>query len=244
MITTERYVGAIREQSRSLARCAADALDREVSHCPGWTVEDLVAHLVEVHWFWATIVEGRLAAPPPSGRPARPARGRLIAPFRGGAARRAAGRAGAGRAGPVYTWAPSQHDVAFVSRHQVQEVAVHHWDVADAAGRAAGLDGELAADAVDEFLTVSLSTEADPAEPPRPALDGALALVATDTGRAWTVRDARPGTVRVEAGATTEATLAAPAFDLLLWLYGRVELDATAPVASIGQRLRALAFTD
>ena len=242
--TTERYVQTIVEQSTELARQARGALDRAVAHCPGWTVADLVAHLVEVHWFWATIVEQQLAAAPTSGRPARPDRDDLIDRFLVGAQRLADVLARADQSAAVYTWAPSRHDVAFITSHQVQEVAVHHWDVANAVGQRAGLDPTLAADSVDEFLTFSLSSDLDPADPPRPPLDGALSLIAADVDRAWTVRDSQPGTVLVVDGVHAAATLTAPAFELLLWLYGRVELDAPAPADQLGRRLRALSFTD
>ncbi len=242
--TTERYVAAIAEQSTKLASAANGAFNLAVEHCPGWTVEDLVAHLVEVHWFWATIVDEQLAAPPTSGRPERPDADQLIDRFVAGAARLADVLARADQSASVYTWAPSRHDVAFVTRHQVQEVAVHHWDVANAVGRVARLDPELAADAVDEFLTFSLSSDVDPADPPRPPLAGALSLVASDAERAWTVRDSRPGTVRVDDGDHGTATVAAPAFELLLWLYGRVAIDVAPPADELGRRLRALTFTD
>ena len=46
-------------------------------------------------------------------------------------------------AGPGRRW---QQDVAFVTRHQVQEAAVHHWDAVNAAGDALVIDPAVAAD--------------------------------------------------------------------------------------------------
>ncbi len=50
--------------SAGFADATRDHLDARVEHCPGWSVADLVWHLTEVHWFWGTIVEERLDAPP------------------------------------------------------------------------------------------------------------------------------------------------------------------------------------
>src|SRR6185312_10928831 len=45
----------------------ADAVERDpaapVPSCPGWTAADLAWHLLEVQFFWATVVERRLQDP-------------------------------------------------------------------------------------------------------------------------------------------------------------------------------------
>jgi uncharacterized protein (TIGR03083 family) len=243
------YTAAIAEHSAGFAAAADGNLDAEVRCCPGWTVADLVAHLTEVHWFWATIADERLSEPPDdSRRPPRAPRDQLIGQFRTGADRLVRVLAAADPADSAWTWAPAQQDIAFIARHQVQEAAVHHWDAAGAAGRAGAITiaAPVAADAVDEFLTFSVSSDADPAEPARPALNGRFALRCTDADAAWTISDGgAPGTVAHQPGAAAGLpAVGATASDLLLWLYGRVSL-ATDPVPSelIG-RFRALTFTD
>jgi hypothetical protein len=124
--------------------------------------------------------------------PARAERERLIATFRAGADRLAGVLRTADGHDPVYTWAPTQHDVAFITRHQVQEAAVHHWDAVRAAGGDLVIEVPVAVDAIEEFLTFSLSTDADPAEPARPALNGRFALRGTDATRRGPSRTARP----------------------------------------------------
>ncbi len=236
---------AIAEHSSGLATAAAGNLGEPVEGCPGWQVADLVRHLTEVHWFWATIVEELLQEPPPeSRRPAPAPEGELLEAFSAGADRLVAVLAAADPGAPCWTWAPAQRDVAFVLRHQVQEAAVHHWDAARAAGVAAPIDPQEAADAVDEFLTFSVSSETDPADPPRPALRGRLVLSCSDWDAAWTVQDGSvPGTVSRRRGAEAAApVLEATASDLLLWLYRRVELPVPDP--GLASRLRDLCFTD
>jgi uncharacterized protein (TIGR03083 family) len=241
------YVEAIARHSAGFADAADGNLDAGVRHCPDWSVADLVWHLTEVHWFWGTIADERLAAPPPEDRrPPRPPDDRLIASFRTGAARLVDVLRRADDAAEVWTWAPAQRDVAFITRHQVQEAAVHHWDAADAAGRAVTIEPAVAADSVAEFLTFSVSSEVDPAEPARPPLGGEFALVCTDAAAGWTVSDGKlPGTVTFEPSAREGVpTLSATASDLLLWLYRRVDLPISGELTDLIERFRTLTFTD
>ena len=235
----------IESHAHALAAIAPRSWDAPVEGCPGWRVEDVVRHLCDVHWFWERIVAGRLEAPPVEDHPATPGLDQLVEHFEAGAARLVATLAGADPATPVWTWAPAQRDVAFVTRHQVQEMAVHHYDVARAVGEPWSMTPAVAADAVEEFLTFSVSSPQDPAAPPRPALRGRLALVARDANAAWTVVDAGPGTVTWSSGVLEPSgTLEAAAQDLLVWLYGRVEVEGDVTGRELGARLRALAFTD
>ncbi len=242
-----RWLQAIEEHCEDIASLAAGNLGAAVEHCPGWDVAALLEHLVDVHWFWSTIVEQRLTSPPEeSSRPAAPERDQLVEAFRGGAAHLVEVLATVPFSAHVWTWAPARQDVGFVARHQVQEAAVHHFDAAHARGHRLVIDEEIAADAVEEFLTFSLSTAADPAEPARPPLRGQLVLASAGAGPAWTIGDdAVPGTLRVSPGAAADVpTLTATASDLLLWLYGRVELDDRHIPPDLVTRFRALTFTD
>jgi len=54
------YTEAIADHSARIAAAASAHLDEPIEHCPGWTMADLVQHLTEVQWFWATVVEQRL----------------------------------------------------------------------------------------------------------------------------------------------------------------------------------------
>jgi len=241
------YVDAIAEHSEGFAGAAEGNLDAGVEHCPGWNVADLVWHLTEVHWFWSTIVEERLSEPPDeSRRPERAGPDRLIEMFRRGADRLVHVLERTPDDARVWTWAPAQQDVAFVARHQVQEAAVHHWDAVHARGGDLEIELPVAVDSIAEFLTFSVSSEADPADPPRPALDGKFVIACSDTDTAWTVEDGgTPGTLRMSEGKAARApVIKAPASDLLLWLYQRVDVPLGDNVAELAARFRALTFTD
>jgi uncharacterized protein (TIGR03083 family) len=249
-LTTAECVSAIERHSAGFAEATRGNLDASVRHCPGWTVADLVAHLTDVHWFWGTIAEKGLTEPPDEAdRPARAPRERLVPAFEEGARRLVRVLGEADQTRHVWTWAPSQKDVAFITRHQVQEAAVHHWDAVHAAGGRLRIEAAVAADSVDEFLTFSVPTDAAPLEdddtPPAP-LAATFALRATDADRAWTITDgASPGTLRVDQGAVAgPPAVQATASDLLLWLYRRVEIDTASVPTDVVERFRALTFTD
>ncbi len=241
---------ALAAHSAGLADAATTPAGRAaaVEHCPGWSVADLVAHVTGVQWFWATIVEERLSAPPAeSRRPPRAPDDGLADALRDATDRLVRALDGSDPTDACWTWAPGRQDVGFVLRHQVQEAAVHHWDAAHASGGSVTIAPAVAADAVDEFLTFSLSSEEDPADPPRPALDGRLLLRATDTGDTWLLHDgSTPGTVALDRDAEPDrvSEVAAPAEDLLLWLYGRRAADTGAVPGGLADRFRALIFTD
>ena len=246
-LSTADCLAAISRYSGAFADAAEGNLTARVEHCPEWDVADLVHHLSNVHWFWGTIAQGTLASPPAeSGRPARAADDDLVDTFRAGAARLVEILGTADQTAACWTWFPDQQDVAFITRHQVQEAAVHAWDSVHAAGRTLEIDPVVAADSVDEFLTVSLPDEEDAERDGLTALDGPLVLATTDTGDTWTVEDGRvPGSMIGSRGAVTDGPrVAGPASGLILWLYGRVEIDLGEAPPDLVARFRGQTSTD
>ena len=69
-LTQQECIAAIAEHSNGFAEAAGGNLDAPAEFCPGWRVRDVVHHLTQVHWFWATIVEDGLAEQPRGPRPA------------------------------------------------------------------------------------------------------------------------------------------------------------------------------
>lgn len=219
------HLAAIRRESARFYDLAGDADPASpVPSCPAWTIADLVWHLGEVHWFWATDVE--LAATSPDEiEPTRPARpedyGELVAWGRGQADRLVDELTRAPDDRRVWTWALDDADqtVGFIRRHQVQEAAVHRWDLERAAtGSPGAIAGDAAADAIDEVLAITLPWGVNPDKP----LRGTVHLHCTDVAGEWVVH----GDGRVEAvHAKGDAALRGTASDLLLALYTRIPLD-------------------
>lgn len=222
-------LAAISHHADALLRSADGNLDAPVEHCPGWAVADLVRHIREVHWSWATVVEERRQEEVQE-RPSFEGED-LLASARAQAERLVSVLRAADPATPVWTWS-SQQDVAFVLRHQVQEAAVHHFDAAHAAGLPWSMDPVAAADAVDEALTFSLPEEGD--------LGGTLTLRASDVGSWWTIGPGpTPGSL-VWSREPGSPALTATAPELLLWLYERVDLDTSALPAEVLARFGEL----
>lgn len=230
-LTVEQCLAAIRAHTRALADAADGHLDRPVEHCPGWTVADLVWHLTEVQWLWNRVALDRPDTRPAyPGSPARPEDAALTDTLRAGVDVLVGTLQKADQTTPCWTWA-SQKDIGFITRHQVQEAAVHHFDAANAAGADWSMDPLVAMDAVEEFLTFSVPGPDNPAAGVAP-MGGTIWFCPCETMveacRSWYVTDGTtPGTVGfvVDAEeAATERVLGGhgdPA-DFLLWLYERL----------------------
>lgn len=232
---------SIATDSAGLAAAATGNLAAEVAHCPGWSVADLVRHLLGVHQAWGQVVERRLSDP--TGITAAPPRADsdLLAAFRAGAVRLVEILRAADPATPVWTWA-QQQDVAVVIRHQVQEAAVHRWDAEHAAGRPYVISTAAAADAIEEFFEHSLGTLARDAQP----LTEPVRVQADDAGLTWTLVPADGLLTWHRGSQPTATTVRGTASDLLLWLYGRRGADELAVTGALetAHRVRSYAATD
>lgn len=234
-------LGAIRRDCERFYR-AASAADpaRPVPSCPGWTIAELVWHLGETHWFWATVVEARASGPEEveRGAPERPTDHDDVVTWGRSQADRMIGLL---ESTPddvaVWTWALDESDrnVGFIRRHQVQEAAVHRWDIQRAAtGEPQPIEPDAASDAVDEVLAITLpwGVRAD-----RP-LPGSVHVHCTDTEGEWFVHpDGRVEAVHAKGDVAVRGT----ASDLLLALYARVPLG---DLEVIGDSSLAQAFLD
>jgi uncharacterized protein (TIGR03083 family) len=232
------FLDAIRRES-DLFYATADAADPTlaVPNCPDWNVADLIWHLGEVHWFWATDIETRASDPAQveKARPARPSDHReLIAWGRSQADRMIHILETTEDDVPVWTWAldQSDHSVGFIRRHQVQEAAVHRWDIQTAAMLVpAPIAQDVASDSIDEFLAITLPWCVRADKP----LSGTVHIHCTDTQGEWFVH----GDGRVERiHARGAVAIRGAASDILLALFKRIpierlELIGSAPFARL-----------
>jgi uncharacterized protein (TIGR03083 family) len=230
------WISAVEDRSAALRAAAASAGETApVPSCPGWTVADLIAHLGQVHRFWAANVAAGPAAGPAeeSALGGRDPSGDLLAWSAECAADLIAALRAAGPDRGCWTWwdeASGPATSGAVARHQAQEAAVHAWDAQQAAGRPEPLPAGVALDALDEFLFVSLGSAGDwPAAPARVAVvasEGPSWMV--DLGRqanghgALTTRSTGSDGAGPGAG-LAGAELAGTASDLLLAMFGRRE---------------------
>lgn len=239
MLDHARYLGSLRTDSAGLlaaARAAGPAAP--VPACPGWTTDDLVWHIGEVHDFWGRIVAERWTDLGSYQEPPRPdGREALLRFAETTASRLADALDNVDPATPVWTWAPRQ-DVAFVSRRIAQETAVHRVDAEQAAGGDHRIDPELAADGIDEFLEHFIARVAGGAPP----LDGSVHLHCTDVAGEWLARtDADDQYVVTRQHAKGDAAVRGPAHDLLMVLWRRQPLDTVEVIGdrAVAERLVA-----
>jgi uncharacterized protein (TIGR03083 family) len=218
------FLAAIRRES-DLFYATADSADPTlgVPSCPDWNIDDLVWHLGEVHWLWATDIETEATDPASieAAKPARPARyPDLVTWGRGQADRMVSILERSDDATSVWTWSPPHQTVGFIRRHQVQEAAVHRWDIQNAATQSPPdpIDPEVASDSIDELLEVTLPWCVNDNKP----LSGRVHIHCTDTAGEWFIQPT--GTVE-PIHAKGDVALRGTASDLLLAVYKRVSLD-------------------
>jgi uncharacterized protein (TIGR03083 family) len=219
------FLESIRRES-DLFYATADAADPTlaVPSCPDWTIADLIWHLGEVHWFWATAIETRASDPAQidETKPPRPSEHReLIAWGRSQADRMIQILDATGDEVAVWTWAldESDHSVGFIRRHQVQEAAVHRWDIQTAAKLVpAAIATDAASDSIDEFLAITLPWCVRVDKP----LPDTVHIHCTDTEGEWLVH----GDGRVErVHARGAAAVRGAASDVLLALFKRIPIE-------------------
>jgi len=236
------YVPHFRRETAAFEDAARRAADAAVPipSCPGWTMSDLVAHLGHVHRYVIHLVEHRLAAPPerpqldlPRDTRGWPAPGQgpthgpvpagLIDWFADGAAKLAELFGSRDPAEPVWTWS-QEHTVGFWARMQTIEAAVHRWDAENAVDSAEPIDGDLAADAVEQNFTVMAPFRRARTQAP-PGLGERIRLRRTDGDDVWTVAFDGDSVRLIDRTEPRHIELIGTASDLMLFLWQRIPAD-------------------
>ncbi|MFF4344078.1 maleylpyruvate isomerase family mycothiol-dependent enzyme [Kitasatospora sp. NPDC001540] len=223
----------IEERSTAFRAAIASApdLDVRVPSCPDWTLRELAQHLGDGRRRQAAVVAAGPGAEPPArtdpkGAPTAPRdRAELDAWLAGSTALMLDALREAGPDRGCWTWwgrSQAPETSGAVARHQVQELAVHTYDVQLALGAAQPLPTDIAVEGVDAFLTtVSATTVPWPFEPATIDLHAAeggswrLTLDARGVRCDGLAADAQPGDLVVRG----------PASDLVLYFYARLPFD-------------------
>lgn len=189
-----------------LVRCAdpGSGLDAPVTHCPDWTVRDLVAHLGGVHeWAAHAVVVGspNLSPEPPTATSPHD----LADWYAGRAAHLLDVLARTPADSPAWTLDRGDPTAGFWQRRQVHETAMHVWDLEEAFREPRPIEPWLAWDGVLEVVEVLHPRQVRLGRTPPPA--DAVRLVATDV----------PGEVTLGAGDPVEVRERAEVLLRLLW---------------------------
>lgn len=258
----EQFVAAA---ERFAVAVASTPMDAPVGACPGWTAYDLVCHLGNTHAWAATIVETCRRAAEQNDEPGSRKPKTVSEWYAGKAEDLYEVLRTADPEAPCWNFATGAGFAGFWTRRQAHETTIHTVDLLGCTGGSAVIERELAADGVDEVLTVFLPRMHDRGFPTE--LTAPLCLVSTDVRRSWTVSpravvaDPRAGVPVQPRGSTTETAppvvegpprvvrrkhpgadqVAAPAETLYRVLWGRGSRDE---LTITGDEARVHAFLD
>ena len=226
------YLAVLASEATGMAAAADEAgLEAPVPTCPGWTVNDLVLHMGEVHR-WATAVltsrATKLSEVPGDSLGALPELAGTTDWLRRGAARLCEALESAD---PSVEYAAFLSDpvtprVLFWARRQTMETSVHRIDAESALGRCNALAPDVALDGIDEFLTGFLPRSRTPLHTDKPRV---LRIAPEFSDRCWTVTISGdvPVTLRSSGQAgEADCVVTGPASDIYLALWNRESLDA------------------
>ncbi|MFH8936011.1 maleylpyruvate isomerase family mycothiol-dependent enzyme [Streptomyces griseosporeus] len=246
---TAEFLEALDREGRALAAAAeAAGTDAKVPTCPEWQVRDLLRHTGAVHRWATAFVAEQLTSPRPLGEEPDLDGAELLAWYRESHRRLVDTLAAASPETAAWTFhpapLPSPSPLAFWTRRQAHETAVHRYDAETARGGSPSPVGtEFSVDGIDELLR---GFHARPRSRVRTAEPRLLRVRATDADAdaVWTVRLSAepPVTTREDTGAA-DAELAGPADELYLALWNRVpvpQVTGDAALAALWRETSAI----
>lgn len=223
------YLAVLAAEATALAAAADEAgLDAAVPTCPGWTVNDLVLHIGEVHrWATAAVASRatRLGDMPGDSRGPLPERADTIDWFCRGALTL---RDTLAAADPSVEYAafltdPPTPRLLFWARRQTMETTVHRVDAESALDRCTALGPDIALDGIDEFLTGFLPRSRTPLHADTPHC---LLVAPNYSDQRWTISISNDLPVTMRRATDADCTVSGTASDIYLALWNRGSLDA------------------
>jgi len=206
--------------SATLVAAAVEAgLDAPVPSCPEWTVEKLVRHTGMVLRYVGKVVEagGPIDA---KALPKPPAGSLVVQWFEEMERTTVTALAAKAPDDEQWNWAGQPPVAAFWHRRMAHELAVHAADAQLAAARAPQVETELAADGIDELLTLLLPLKVTLGGGDATGL-GTLHVHCTDTEGEWLIEPVGGALQVTRAHAKGDAALRGPASEVLLRLCNR-----------------------
>jgi uncharacterized protein (TIGR03083 family) len=212
------HLEVLSEQAEALLEAASDAMGVPVPTCPDWTVADLVVHMGLV-WGWAAEIVATKARAD-GGEAPRDRSDQAIHSWAKGQVAHLLDALGAAEPdADCWTFGPPR-SVRFWFRRQALETVLHSSDTQGAVGRPSRIDPEVAADGVDEHLSVMVPRSVRL----RPELwaGQTVHLHRTDGDGEWVVRLGPNGEVATERShSKADFALRGTAEALWLWCTNR-----------------------
>lgn len=252
------YLAALdRESNRFASVTRAAEHEAPVPSCPEWRLADLIWHLTEVQYFWATIVDDLIQDPEQVPSLERPEDGALAEAFAVQSGRLLNALTRREPEEDCWSWHDEGHSVGWVRRRQAHEALIHRVDAELATGSRSPVDRELGADGVDEILRVTIDLDNLPEWAIFEA-DGTSARVETsDDSASWSMNFGRfVGSSPVSGNeydfmaaqltpsVEPTAIIRGAPDDLDLWLWGRGPIDSLSISGDmrIAEKLREAAI--
>jgi uncharacterized protein (TIGR03083 family) len=210
---TEHHARLIADAPRLRAILADGDLTRDVVGCPGWDLAELGQHVAGIYRFATAGVEGRAIDEPTGPRE----RGALLDWFDVGLAALLAAFEPRDWTRDCWTFAPP-HRVGFWIRRMCHETALHLWDAETSQGSSARVDPILAADGVEEVVTMFFPRQVRLGR--IPALRNCVQIVLSDQVAAPAIVLQGDGSAQTDAS-VPDAVVRGPAADVLLMLWKR-----------------------
>ena len=205
------------EDGQRIIELAAANPDARVPNCPDWDGRALASHMARVWHMLSLIVEHGL-----DGFPGRELFPETVAGGEFDAARIALERVDTHMralvpGAPQWSWATTQTTDYYIRRVHLENL-VHRIDAEQMAGLESEIDGDEAADAVDERFV-----EFAPLREGRPA--GSLHLHRSDGAGEWTIKVDGDAIVTTREHAKGDAAARGTGADLMLAVWGRGTLE-------------------
>lgn len=224
-----RWRTALADDAARMIEAVGSSPEAQVAACPGWTTTQVLDHVAGLYVFVTGILAGRGAQPAAPAGSVKAEGADLQEASRTALTGLLAALDAADPDDPAWNWSPEDDTARFWFRRMSQETLTHRLDVELATGRVGDVDPALAADGVDEVLTLFL---------PRvfrrkggfTQLVGTLKVSVTDADAGpWYVEitDAdifvrsMPGAVRAVIEAVPDLEIEGTALEVLLYLWGR-----------------------
>lgn len=215
------YLDILRADGAALLTAVAAAPQAPVPACPDWDNTTLAAHIGRI-WHYASRQSHSTEPLDPAGRP--PAGVDTLTWAGEGLAALVSALGDTELPAPSWNWARREpNTAAFWFRRMAQETAVHRWDAQLAAGDPTPIASWLAADGIEEVMTMWLPARRGRA---KEAVTGTAHLHAADPADGqpseWFVELGPAGEVHVRhAHEKGDAVLRGRAHEILLRLWGR-----------------------
>lgn len=216
-----------------VAAAFAEAPATAVPSCPGWDVAKLALHVGLAH-VWAG-EQVRRGTPDPlawSDLPRAPAGRERLAWLEASTSALLGALDASDPDAPAGAWLGIQVRAGFWSRRMAHETAIHRADADLALGSAPELPRDLAADGVDELVSVILPRLLAAPREQGALPSGSLCLVAADVEQAWRLEVSSDASLQVDRSGSEQAlpaasaTLRGSASALDLWAWGRVSTES------------------